>query len=182
MARRRFGADLTAVVWRTITADGNADVLQLARGLSGITAWTAQTGGSQVTDLQAAGGAAVTSVTADANGELDFFGPATSPETIVLWLDAGTGARQQIVASDLPASLAASIATLTAGLAGAAAVADLAARPVFIVYGTGTVPSRTAVTADTTRMAVWVGTTAPPIAANGTGGAAVDGLDWWWKY
>lgn len=126
MARRRFGADLTAVAWRTVTVDGTAGVVQLAPGVTGITAWTAETGGTQVTDLTAPGGSALSGglIAADAYGRLDFFGPATTPETVTLWLDAGLGVRQLIAASDLPAqvqAIAAAINSLVLTIANAPA-------------------------------------------------------------
>lgn len=190
MARHRFGADLTAVVWRTTSLSGVDGLLQLAAGQSGITAWTAQTGGAQVTDLLDSAGAATSTLTADANGILDFSGPLTNPETVSLWLEVVSGLRQLITASDLGALL---LSTATAAGTAQAAASALDTRataletrsllqPLWIVYGTGAVPLRTTVTADTARPVIWYGTNAPPIATNGAGGAAVDGLDVWLKY
>jgi hypothetical protein len=118
VARRRFGADLTAVVWRTVSVSGTDGVLQLAASAGGITAWTAQSGGTQVTDLTDSAGNPIATLTASALGLLDFFGPATTPETVTLWLDVGAGTRQLIVASDLAAQVLTSVQqgrTLTAG-------------------------------------------------------------------
>jgi hypothetical protein len=107
--RHRFGADLTAVLWRAITlADGTADILQLARNGGPISAYLAESGGSVVTDLQTPLGVALAggTITADGNGWADFLGPSTTPDTVELWLEAGTlldGTikRQRIVAADL---------------------------------------------------------------------------------
>ncbi len=190
MARRRFGADLTAVVWRTLSLSGVDGVLQLAAGQSGITVWTLQSGGTQVTDLLNAAGTAVTTLTADANGELDFSGPATTPETVALWLEAVPGSRQLITASDLGPQVQ-SLASSLAATAAQASTLDTRTttletrstlQPLWIVYGTGTPPLRTTVTSDTTRPVQWYGTAAPTVATNGAGGAAVDGLDVWLRY
>lgn len=129
MARRRFGADLTAVVWRTITVDDVPGVLQLAPGTT-VTAWTAETGGTQITDLTDPTGVPQTSLTADTLGGLDFFGPDTAPETVSMWLDTGAGDRQLIAASDLPLqvlSLAADVVNLIGSTSAASAAAALAA-------------------------------------------------------
>lgn len=169
MARQTFGGDLASVTWSTVS--GTDDTLRLARSATGITAWTALTGGTQVTDLQSLGGGTLASgiISADINGQFAFLGPDGVYE---LYLEAGVGSRVYVLAR-LKGLIDAN---------DAARQADLANRPVFIVYGTGAVPLRTAYTSDITKMAVWVGTTAPPIATNGAGGAAVDGLDWQWKY
>lgn len=125
MARRRFGADLTAVAWRTATVGGIDDVVLLARGASPITAWNAAQGGEQVTDLVTPAGVALTGgiITADALGLLDFLGPATTPETVSLWLDVGFGTRQLIAASDLGQQVV-STAGLVAGHTGDIAALD----------------------------------------------------------
>lgn len=109
MARHRFGADLTAVLWRTVDlTDGTADLVQLAPGGGPITAWDAEESGAQVTDLTDPDGVALSGglLTANAGGLLDFLGPDTVPETVELWLDAGAlldglPMRQRIVAADL---------------------------------------------------------------------------------
>jgi hypothetical protein len=123
MARRRFGADLSAVAWRTVTADAIDDVVQLARSVSGITAWDAEESGTQLTDLLDADGVAIPGgiITASASGLIDFFGPDTTPETLLVWLDAGAGTRQRIIAADaiqqvgdIAAAAAANAAAITA--------------------------------------------------------------------
>jgi hypothetical protein len=192
MARRRFGADLTSVVWRILSLSGVDGVLQLAPGQTA-TAWTAQTGGSQVTDLLDKTGAPATLVTADANGILDYSGPNTDPETVALWLETVPGGGRQLhIASDLWATV---LSAATAAAAAAASASTLGTRttaleartvlqPLWLTYGTGAVPLRTSATTDTTRPVVWYGTTAPAIATNGGTGnnSAVDGLDLWVKY
>ena len=91
--RRKFGG-------------GDADFAISASGTSitlvpnaVVTFWTALSGGSQYTDLQNTGGGAITSVTADANGQIpEFFGPAG------IWkmaADAGGGTRRWVTASDI---------------------------------------------------------------------------------
>ena len=99
MARRTFGLDLSAVTWTA----GTGDALSLARGVTGIEVWDAQTGGTQITDLLDLSGSPITTAASDSDGVLGFQGPDTTPETVALWLAApDMPQRQQITASDLP--------------------------------------------------------------------------------
>lgn len=124
MARRRFGADLSAVAWRTLTISTTDDIVQLARGVAGITAWTAEESGTQVTDLLDADGVAVPGglLSSDGFGRIDFFGPDTTPETVLLWLDAGAGIRQQIIAPDAIQQIGTVAASAAANAAAIAAL------------------------------------------------------------
>jgi hypothetical protein len=101
MARRRFGLDLSAVTWALNSISGASDVVTLGRTVTGITVWNAITGGTQVTDLTNIGGSGITVVASDGNGVVGFYGPSTTPETVELYLDAGAGERQLVLASDL---------------------------------------------------------------------------------
>jgi hypothetical protein len=96
LARQTFAGDLAAFTASVATVSGQADVLVLARTVTNITVWDAVTGGTQVTDLTDIGGSAITTVSSDGNGLFAFKGPATTPETLELWLDAGFGARQYV--------------------------------------------------------------------------------------
>jgi hypothetical protein len=64
------------------------------------TVWTAQTDGTQITDLLTADGAACTTISASASpeGMIQFQGPDDG--TTVLWVDFGTGTRVKMVATD----------------------------------------------------------------------------------
>jgi hypothetical protein len=122
MARRRFGADLQAIAWRTVTIDGTSDVVQLAPSAGDITAWDSETAGTQITDLTDSLGVALTGgvIVADGFGRIDFFGPDTLPETVTVWLDAGLGVRQMLTASDVGAQvvdLAGTVAQTTTDVA-----------------------------------------------------------------
>lgn len=173
MARHSFGADLTAWTF------GVGDVVTAGSGVSGpqalvqtgvpVTLWTAQTGGTQITDLLDSTGVAISSVTTDATtGEIPKFqGPDTSPETVSMWADAGAG-RQIILATDMGASI---VALQTTVAANAASIAALANAPVYIYYNsaTGSYPVRPSTGAPVW----WVGPIAPVVG----GGYAVAGLD-----
>jgi hypothetical protein len=97
MARQTFGGGLDSVAWTALADPDNT--VKLARNVAGISAWSAQTGGSQYTDLQTMAGAGITTVTADANGIFEFKGP---DEIYELWLDGGAGERQHVTARGLP--------------------------------------------------------------------------------
>lgn len=103
MARRRFGGDLTAVAWGVTTVGETEDLVYLGRSLEGITAWDSPTDGTQVTDLLDLSNQPIEDglISTDEDGMFTFYGPDTDPETTELWLDAGFGGRQLIVASDL---------------------------------------------------------------------------------
>jgi hypothetical protein len=107
MARQTFAGDLAAFTAATTTVSGQADVLIMARNVVGITAWTALTGGTQVTDLQDLGGSTITTVSSDANGLFAFKGP---DEVYEVWLDTGLGSRQYASAR-LAAKVLASVPT-----------------------------------------------------------------------
>lgn len=120
MARHTFGGSLTD--W-TIAL---GDVATAASGVTGpaalvqrgvtISFWSAQSGGTQYTDLLDSTGVAMSTITSDAtSGKIPTFqGPDGVP---VMWADAGAG-RQQIIATD--------IGTVTEDLLGR--VADLEAQ------------------------------------------------------
>ena len=103
MARRRFGGDLTAVAWGVTTVGETEDLLYLAREIVGITVWDSSSAGEQVTDLLDGAAQELEDgiIAVDDLGSFVFYGPDTTPETTELWLDAGFGGRQLIVASDL---------------------------------------------------------------------------------
>lgn len=103
MARRRFGVDLTSLVWTTTDIEDNLDVVQLVRHADNITVWNAREGGEQITDLTSLNGTPLTDgvVQSDEHGMFAFYGPDTDPPTVEVWIDAGLGARQLAVATDL---------------------------------------------------------------------------------
>lgn len=119
MARRPFGGGPADVVM-----DSKGNTRPLVTG----TAWTAQTGGTQVTDLQSTDGTALPAgvITAGTHGEVQFLGPAD--DTGMLWLDFGSG-RQLAVATDVVSRLAALTSSSSSDLDAveAAAAAALAA-------------------------------------------------------
>jgi hypothetical protein len=112
VARQTFAGDLAAFTATTATVGGVADTLLLARSITGITAWTAKTGGTQVTDLQNTGGGAITTVSSDGTGLFEFLGP---DEVYELWLDTGLGSRQYVGAR-LATKLIATAATAAAAV------------------------------------------------------------------
>ncbi|MFE9381369.1 glycosyl hydrolase family 28-related protein [Streptomyces sp. NPDC006855] len=96
MARYEFGAGLADYV--VTPSDG----LWAVGAGANVTVWDAAEGGTQYTDLQDAGGTAMTSVRADEYGGLPrFFGP---DEVTGMWADAGGLARAWIAAHNLPTS------------------------------------------------------------------------------
>src|SRR5690606_22196234 len=103
MARRRFGVDLTSLVWTTTDIDDNLDVVKLVRHADNITVWNDREGGEQITDLTSLNGTPLTDgvVQSDEHGMFAFYGPDTDPPTVEVWIDAGLGARQLAVATDL---------------------------------------------------------------------------------
>lgn len=94
MARYLYGGTAADV---TTTQAG-----QLVTGAT-LTVWDSQTGGTQITDLQDATGAAATVVTSDAYGRVLFYGP--DGENRALWLQ-GSGPRMLVrpAASIMPAN------------------------------------------------------------------------------
>ena len=94
MARYLYGGTAADV---TTTRAG-----QLVTGAT-LTVWDSQTGGTQITDLQDATGAAATVVTSDAYGRVLFYGP--DGENRALWLQ-GSGPRMLVrpAASIMPAN------------------------------------------------------------------------------
>jgi hypothetical protein len=103
------------------------------------TAWTAQTGGSQVTDLQTAGGTAQTTVTTASNGAVPIFkGPDGTSQ---LWLDFGNG-RFLSEATDYDEALGARLTTaennITAMSTRIDGISVAAGGNVFRILGDGT--------------------------------------------
>jgi hypothetical protein len=102
VARRTFGggpADFVA----TVDTGGLLHVSPLLT----CTAWTARSGGTQITDLQDMSSNAISSVQTDLNGLLpQFQGPNTGADT--LWIDggAGSGSRVLLLATDLSSEFA----------------------------------------------------------------------------
>lgn len=176
MARRWFGADLTAwtmALGDTVSASSGASGPQvLVQTDVAVTFWDAQTGGTQYVDLLDQTGVAQTYVTTDAmTGRLPpFQGPLNdngAPEITRMWADAGAG-RQLVVATDLGDVVNANteaIATLQSAYVTGSA-------PTFVYYNTASssYPARPATGAPVW----WVGPTPPPIGGTG----AVDGLDY----
>lgn len=185
MARHYFLGDMSA--WAT---DLGTDEVS-AGGLSGkhalfipgasITFWTAQTGGSQITDLLDMLGTAITSVTADANGEFpQIQGPDTSPDTLVMWADGngGAGPRRKVLATDIGDLVLSNLSSLLDLIDQVTTLQDQVANSLGVVVkdtATGTWPTRPA--AATARPYMWIGDSAPPIG----GSYAVAGRDIWFN-
>lgn len=101
MTRRPFGG----------TTSDYVELVDNSGGLSAdrsvvCTLWTAQSGGTHITDLEDSGSNPITSVSTDAYGAIPvFYGP--NDGTSSMWIDPGSGARALIFATDIPARLAA---------------------------------------------------------------------------
>ena len=92
MARRPFGGTTA-----DIAQDPSGDRVAGAT----VTVWTAETGGTQLTDLQTPAAVAIADgeVTSDSNGIISFLGPDDG--TSVVWADGGLGGRTKMLATDL---------------------------------------------------------------------------------
>lgn len=84
--------------------------------------YTAQTGGTQVTDLLNAAGSPVVQLTSDSVGWVQFYGPDEFRDD--LWLDTGTGSRllsravAKFALDSVVSGLSSSVSALTSGLSG----------------------------------------------------------------
>ena len=114
MARYLYGGTAADV---TTTQAG-----QLVTGAT-LTVWDSQSGGTQITDLQDATGAASTVVTSDAYGRVLFYGP--DGENRALWLQ-GSGPRMLVrpAASIMPANDSVDTVHLKNGSVTSAKIAD----------------------------------------------------------
>lgn len=184
MARHSFGGSLTdwtfALGDTATSGSGVTGPAALVQTGVTVTCWSAQSGGSQYTDLVDNTGVPVSSITSDAaTGEIPpFQGPDNEdggPEVVALWADAGAG-RMLMVATDLGDA----VTDLTARMASAEAdLSDartqLAAAPVFVDYNTtsGSYPPRP----DTGKPVYWVGPVPPAFGIVDGVQYAVDGLD-----
>lgn len=99
MARSNFGGtDASGIA--VLPPHDNAGFLKIAANLTGGTAWSAQTGGTQYTDLIVPGGG-TTTVRTDADGfVMAMQGPDTSPPLEGMWVSFAGGARFWLRASD----------------------------------------------------------------------------------
>ena len=99
MARTFFGGSPADVLAQP-TPSATDDPTALGFVTSGsLTVWSASTGGTQLTDLQTAGGAATSTVTPDSLGRIMFYGP--DPYTAAVWVQDANGNRWRIDPSDL---------------------------------------------------------------------------------
>lgn len=117
MARYLFGGDFTAWVF---TPDGS-DVPVLTGGAT-ITAWNAETGGTQYVDLQTTSGGAIDSVTSeDGTGARTkgvippFYGP---PDVLGMWISADGGPRSFLISPDVASVLGPQLVTLASNYNG----------------------------------------------------------------
>lgn len=100
-------------------------ILHSAPNLTGGTAWTAQTGGTRITDLAKVSPTDPTPIAADADGRiLPFLGPdEATPTTLGLWIDLGSGRRQYVAAqldsTQLDAAIASRVSDAGSATAGA---------------------------------------------------------------
>lgn len=95
MARYNFGGDLAS--FTILAPSGQSNVVKSQPNATG-SVYAARTGGSALTDLLDANGAAATTVSSDTNGFLNRF---QGPDGIrALWVDFGGGSRFYIRASD----------------------------------------------------------------------------------
>ena len=143
-----------------------------------LTFWSASTGGTQYTDLLDMLGTAITSVTADSNGEFpQVQGPDTDPETWLMWADGsgdGSGPRRAVMATDIGDTVGANKATLLDLIDQVNGLQTLAGSSLGIVeYDStgGTWPNRPS----DSRIYMWVGPTAPPVGSP----YMADGRDFW---
>lgn len=179
MARHQFLGDLAA--WAMAlgadetSVDGQSGKRVLMIPSASITFWTAQTGGTQYTDLLDSIGTPITEAVADSDGEFPpISGPDTDPETWVMWADGsgGAGPRRLVVATDFGDLLnthAAAITDLQEQMAAVQAL--LAITPTVVRESGGTWPLRPDIIGD--RTAFWIGPDTAPIG----GGYALDGTD-----
>jgi hypothetical protein len=143
-----------------------------------ISFWTQSTGGVQITDLLDMLGTPITTVTADAAGELpQIQGPDTDPDTTYMWADgnAGAGPRRIVNATDLGDMINANksaVGDLT-GAVDALQTAQANSLGVLVKAGDGSWPTRPT----DSRPYMWIGDTAPPVG----GSYAIAGLDIWFN-
>ena len=159
MARSLFGGRPGDFVVQDPVA--NSLFVKVAPSLATGTAWTAFTGGSQVTDLLTVGGTATSTLSTDAAGSLV---PFQGPDGVdVLWSDFGAGRKlleSQTFAGNLASAArvaavnsAATDATVKANAAQAAAIAATSGIAAPIVQNSdGSLPSRLTVTGDRTQI------------------------------
>lgn len=175
MARHWFLGDMAAWAMALGADETSVDSQSGKRALiipaASITFWTAQTGGTQITDLLDSIGTPITSVTAD-SGDGEFppvQGPDTDPdtgaETWEMWADGsgGAGPRRRVVATDIGDVLSATIDSLTDLIAQVGGLQTLISNsPGAVEYDTETSSWPTRPDGDS-RWYLWVGPTAPPV-------------------
>lgn len=93
----------------------------------GITAWTARTGGTQVTDLLDSGGAATSTLTGSGYDPLTFSGPADGSGALWLQLSDAAGVRRKITADDFPLADVTAVSVKSYGAKGDGTTDDTAA-------------------------------------------------------
>lgn len=159
MARSLFAGRPGDFVIQDPTA--NALFVKVAASLATGTAWTASTGGTQVTDLLTVGGAATAVLSTDASGTLVPFQGPDSVDT--LWSDFG-GGRKLLESQTFAANLASAArvaainaaavdATSKANTAQAAAIAATSGIAAPLVQNSdGSLPDRRTVTSDRTQI------------------------------
>jgi hypothetical protein len=162
VARSLFGGRPGDFVVQSPSA--NAGFVKVGASLTTGTAWTAATGGTQITDLLTSGGAATSTLSSDADGVLV---PVFGPDPLnAFWCDFGGGRRlieSQTFAADL--ATAARTSAITAAAADATAKANAAqanaiaatsgiAAPI-VQNSDGTLPSRLTVSGDRTQILVY---------------------------
>lgn len=107
--RFSFGGDIAAYVIAAVTSGGTPNLAQLVADTS-VTFWTAETGGTQHTDLLDDQGNPISSVISAAGASggraLGQLPPFRGPDNVKrMWAQAGTGPRVLIVTNDIEAMI-----------------------------------------------------------------------------
>ena len=180
MARHLFGGDIAAYVVAPgdEVTGGDPEVTGnqvLLVPSSTVTFWSAETAGTQYTDLLDALDTPITSVTSDADGAIP---QLRGPDGItVMWAQAGeAGARRLIVATDLGADVTALQATVATLQGAVDTLTSYAQLNVYRDAGTGAWPTRPAGASRVWWIETQPGSPSPPTIG---GSYMLDGLDYY---
>lgn len=102
MARTFYGGSPADVIAQVSSDDGD-----YAPATAEMTAWTAATGGTQITDLLDVSSSPIVTVTPDALGRVRFYGPDNYSAAI--WLQTSGGVRWRIDPADMASRLNAAL-------------------------------------------------------------------------
>lgn len=173
MARHEFLGDIASWVTglgadeTSTTSAAGKRVLFIPDGT--VTFYDAATDGTQITDLLDGLGSPISSVDADDNGELPpIQGPATDPETWIMWADGadGAGPRRKVVATDMGDEINALSETVSDQADQLVAQAVMIGNSLAVVnYDTDASEWPIRPAGDSRRFA-WLGPTPPPIGGD----------------